>query len=524
MSVKTYAHDDADVVVVIGSGAGGGTMAHELCRLGASVVLLESGPHLQAEAFVNDEWAAYDMLSWLDRRTASGTWRVATDHPDAPVWHCEVVGGTTAHWSGCAYRLQRHEMHARTAYGDIPGTSLIDWPISLDELAPFYELAETRMGVTGTGGRPVLPPNNNYKVMAHGARRLGFEKVSTGRHAINAAPYDGRPASVQDGFTITGDKHGSRWSTANVEIPRALATGRLELRARCRAVRIEHDAAGKACAVVYADADGALQRQAARVVVLAANCVESSRLLLHSHSALFPQGLANGWGHVGRHYLRHVVQTVWSLFDQPVHMHRGEVMAGLIEDLAGHDPARGFAGGYYVELNSMGLPSTAALLEPGWWGRDFAGVIERYAHMAGLYMTGEDMPRADNRITLRDDAVDRFGVPVANVHYDDHANDIAMRNHGYRQMTAIHRAAGATRCIETPAYAATHNLGSNRMSARADDGVVDRWGCAHEVPNLFVADGSQFASGGAANPTLTIVALAIRQAGEIARRLSQAEL
>ena len=158
-----------------------------------------------------------------------------------------------------------------------------------------------------------------------------------------------------------------------------------------------------------------------------------------------------------------------------------------------------------------------------------AELIEGFAHVdtddqdsERLAARGDD--RRARRAPLRDDAVDRFGVPVANVHYDDHANDIAMRNHGYRQMTAIHRAAGATRCIETPTYAATHNLGSNRMSARADDGVVDRSGCAHEVPNLFVADGSQFASGGAANPTLTIVALAIRQAGEIARRLSHADL
>ena len=395
--------------------------------------------------------------------------------------------------------------------------------LTFGELAGMAN-AERKMGVTGTNGLPPLPPNNNYKVMYWGARRLGLKQISTGRHAINSVPYDGRPATLQDGFTVTGDKQGARWSTLNVEIPRALATGQLELRSRCRAVRIDHDAAGKACAVIYAGPDGALQRQAARVVALAGNCVESSRLLLYSASARFPTGLGNGWGHVGRHYLRHVVQTVWSIFERPVNMHRGELMAGLVADFAGHDPARGFAAGYYIELNSMGLPSTAALLDPGWWGRDFAAVIERYSHMAGLFMTGEDMPNPDNRVTLRDDQTDRFGVPVANVHYDDHPNDLAMRNHGYRRMTAIHRAAGATRCIEAPAYPASHNLGSNRMSARAEDGVVDRWGCSHEVPNLFVSDGSQFASGGACNPTLTIVALAIRQAGEIARRMTARDL
>jgi choline dehydrogenase-like flavoprotein len=507
---------DSDVVVVIGSGAGGGTLANELCQRGKKTVLLEAGRHLTAGEFVNDEWAAYDMLSWLDKRTASGNWRVARDFPEAPSWHCQVVGGTTTHWSGCTYRFRDEEMRARTVYGEIAGTSLIDWPLTLEEIEPYYDLAERKMGVGRTNGLPALPANNNFKVMYWGAKRLGLSQISTGRHAINAVPYDGRPATIQDGFTVAGDKHGARWSTLNVEIPRALATGKLDLRPQCRAVRIEHDEAGRANAVVYVDAAGVTHRQAAAVVVLAGNCVESPRLLLNSASGRYPQGLANGFGHVGRHYLRHVIQTVWSVFEKPVNMHRGELMGGLVADFAQHDASRGFAGGYYIELNAMGLPTTAALLEPGWWGRDFANVIEQYANMAGIFMTGEDMPQPGNRVTLGEE-LDKFGVPVANLHYDDHPNDLLMRNHGYKTLTAIHKAAGAKRCIETPAYPASHNLGSNRMSAKPEDGVVDRDGQAHEVKNLFIADGSAFASGGACNPTLTIVALAIRQAAFIAK-------
>lgn len=378
-----YELNDDGVMVIVGSGAGGGTLANELCQRGIGVVLLEAGRHLTAADFVNDEWAGYEMLSWLDKRTASGSWRVARDHPDAPVWHCKVVGGTSVHWSGCALRLLEHEMRARTVYGDVAGASLIDWPITLAELEPFYDRAERKMGVTRTNGLPPLPPNNNFKVMYWGAKRLGFKDVTTGRHAINSVPYDGRPASIQDGFTIAGDKHGARWSALDVEIPRAAATGRLDLRPECRAILVEHDEAGRASGVVYVDGDGVRQRQKARAVALAANCVETSRLLLNSKSARFPDGLGNGWGHVGRHYLRHLIQTVWSIFDKPVNMHRGELMGGLITDLAAHDPGRGFAGGYYVELNSMGLPTTAAFLDPGWWGRDFASVIEQYANMAG---------------------------------------------------------------------------------------------------------------------------------------------
>ncbi|MBJ3775513.1 GMC family oxidoreductase [Acuticoccus mangrovi] len=514
-----YQLDDDGVVVIIGSGAGGGTLANELAQKGIDVVLLEAGPHLTADDFVNDEWGGYEMLSWLDKRTSSGNWRVAKDHPTAPSWSCKVVGGTTVHWSACCYRLIEDEMRARTVYGDVPGASLIDWPITLADLEPYYDKAEAKMGVTRTHGLPALPPNNNFKVMYAGAKALGYDSVSTGRHAINSVPYDGRPATIEDGFTITGDKVGSRWSTLNVEIPRGLATGKLELRAECCAVQIEHDAAGKASAVVYVDAGGMTRRQKARAVVLAGNCVESSRLLLYSTSALFPNGLANGWGHVGRHYLRHIIQTVWSIFDKPVNMHRGEIMIGMLDEFAHHDPSRGFAGGYYVELNSMGLPTTAAFLDPGWWGRDFASVMEQYANMAGIFMSGEDMPQPDNRITLTDD-VDTYGVPVANIHYDEHDNDLKMRSHGYKTLSGIHKAAGAKRSIEAPAYPASHNLGSNRMSARAEDGVLDGHGRAHEVANLFVCDGSQFATGGACNPTLTIVALAIRQADFIAKEMA----
>jgi choline dehydrogenase-like flavoprotein len=246
--------------------------------------------------------------------------------------------------------------------------------------------------------------------------------------------------------------------------------------------------------------------------------VESPRLLLHSVSGRFPHGLANNHDQVGRYYLRHVVQTVWSLFEKPVNMHRGELMGGLVSDFARHDAARGFAGGYYIELNAMGLPTTAAFLNPGWWGRDFANVIEQYANIAGLFMTGEDMPQAGNRVTLSATERDAYGVPVANIHYDEHANDLRMRNHGYKTLTAIHKAAGALRSIESPAYPASHNLGSNRMSAKPAEGVVDKNGEAHEVKNLFIADGSAFASGGACNPTLTIVALALRMADFIAAR------
>jgi choline dehydrogenase-like flavoprotein len=144
--------------------------------------------------------------------------------------------------------------------------------------------------------------------------------------------------------------------------------------------------------------------------------------------------------------------------------------------------------------------------------------------MAGLWIVGEDMPQATNRVTLDPKVKDKNGMPVASVHYDDHANDLAMRAHAYRQGSAIYEAVGAVRTFPTPPYPSTHNLGTNRMSANARDGVVNKWGQTHDVKNLFVSDGSQFTSGAACNPTLTIVALAIRQADSIAGMMGRKEI
>jgi choline dehydrogenase-like flavoprotein len=165
-----------------------------------------------------------------------------------------------------------------------------------------------------------------------------------------------------------------------------------------------------------------------------------------------------------------------------------------------------------------------AFLNPGGWGRDLTSAIDHYDHMAGLWIVGEDMPRTTNRVTLNHDVKDRLGMPVANVHYDDHDNDIAMRNHAYKQGKAIYDAVGATRTILVPPYPSTHNLGTNRMSGKPDEGVVNRWGQSHEVKNLFISDGSQFTTGAAENPTLTIVALAIRQADHLAGMMSRHEV
>jgi choline dehydrogenase-like flavoprotein len=513
-----------EVVVIVGSGAGGGTMAYELTKAGIPCVLLEAGPHLTSEDYVNDEWEAFGQMAWLDGRDTSGSWRVAKDFPDLPAWIVKAVGGTTTHWAGATPRFKDYEFKGLSTYGKLEGASLLDWPISLEELEPYYDKAEKALGSTHRHGRPPLPANNNYKVFANGAERVGYKRYATGPYATNAEPYDGRPASVQDGFNFQGDKEKSKWSTLVREIPRAIETGLCELRANSHAVQITHNSSGKADAVLYLDAEGNLHRQAAKVVCVAGNSIESPRLLLLSASSMFPDGLANSSGEVGRNYMRHLTGSIYARFEKPVHMYRGETMAGIIADEQPHNPSRGFVGGYYMETLALGPSFLASFIEPGAWGEDFTEMMDAYANTAGMWIVGEDMPQSSNRITLSDSVKDQWGIPVANVNYDDHANDVSMRTYAYDKAEALYQAAGAIGAHRTPPYPSTHNLGSLRMSELPKDGVLNRWGCAHDVKNLFVSDGSVMTTGGAANPTLTIVALAIRQAEYISKSLNSGEL
>ena len=516
-----YDLNDDGVVVVIGSGAGGGTLGNELAQKGIDTIILEAGGRHEVNDFNNDEWGMFGQVSWLDKRTTSGDWRVATDFSGLPAWIVKAVGGSTVHWAGASLRIQEHEFKAKTTYGEVAGASLLDWPIGLSDLEPYYEKAEDKMGVTRTNDIPGLPGNNNFKVMKAGADKLGYKDCHTGRMAINSEPRDDRTSCRQLGFCFQGCKMGAKWSTLYAEIPKGEATGKLEVRAEAQVLQIQHDDSGKVTGVLYADKDGNQHMQKARAVCVAGNSIESPRLLLNSNSSMYPDGLANSSGLVGKNYMRHMTGSVYATFDKPVNMYRGTTMAGIITDESRYDTTRGFVGGYEMETLSLGLPFMAAFLNPGAWGREFTAALDMYDHMAGMWLVGEDMPQESNAISLHETEKDQYGLPVPNVHFDDHENDIAMRNHAFGQGAAVYDAVGAVNTYPTPPYPSTHNLGTNRMSDNPAEGVVNKFGQAHDVANLFVSDGSQFTTGAAENPTLTIVTLAIRQADYIEEQMKQ---
>jgi choline dehydrogenase-like flavoprotein len=512
--------NDDTVAVIIGSGAGGGTLSHELTRRGIKVVLLEAGKQESLASFSQYPPEAFAQLTWLDPRTTSGTWSVREDYPTLPSWTAKTVGGTTVHWTGATPRIQPWEMRARTTYGEMKGASLIDWPIEYEELKRYWELAERRMVVTRRHGNPGLPASSHFKVLYNGAKKIGYRRVHTNYMAINSRPADGRGFCTQQGFCVQGCKTGAKWSTLYTEIPRAQATGNLDLRTQCMATRIEHGPDGRVTGVVYLDRAGREQRQKARIVCVACNAVETARLLLLSASSKFPRGLANSSDQVGRHYCFHVGGFVWGVFDKPIHAWRGTTLAGIVEDETIHDPRRGFAGGYHLELAALDLPSLPLAGLPYMWGRDLAFIMEHYRNMAGIFINGEDIPRATNRITLDPEVKDAYGLPVAHIHVDEHENNGAMRAHAQRQSKALFEAVGAIRVVHTRQTPATHNMCTARMSKDPREGVTNAYGQTHDIPNLFISDGSAMSTPSSANPTLTIVALALRQAEYIERQMS----
>ena len=189
---------------------------------------------------------------------------------------------------------------------------------------------------------------------------------------------------------------------------------------------------------------------------------------------MFPDGLANSSGQVGRNYMRHTTGSVYATFENPVHMYRGTTMAGIVRDEARFDTSRGFAGGYELETLSLGLPFMAAFLNPGAWGRSFTSPWMATTIWPGCGSWARTCPRKPTGSRRTPPKRTGSACPIPNVHFDDHPNDVAMRNHAYRQGSTLYEAVGATRTIHTPPYPSTHNLGTNRMSENARDGVVNK--------------------------------------------------
>lgn len=512
--------DDGSVFVVIGSGAAGGTLSNELAQMGHKVVCLEAGPRLSFSDIVNDEAVMFDRLTWLDRRMATGK-----PNPNFPVWTCKTVGGTTMHWTAACPRFEPNEMRARTVYGDMPDTTLTDWPITPEEIMPWYDKAEIRMGVSGKHGMPFLPAGNNAKVLEAGARLCGYTDIDTHNLAINSVANDDRPPCQQLGFCTSGCAVGAKWSTLYTEIPKAEETGKFELRPESMVTAITLDGANRAESVTYLTKTGQKVIQKCRAVSIAGNVVETTRLLLNNASDRFPKGLANSSGLVGRNYMRHFTTQVMAVMPGKVNFHRQTHLAGVVRDERHHRPERGFAGGFLISTVPFTPEILAKNMMIGGWGEDLTSVLDKYDHLAGMLLTGEDMPQLSNGITLHATERDQYGLPVPVIHYEDHPNTMAMKTYAWATGRKIYETLGAEKVIEMGDYIpATHNMGTARMGTDPNASVCTPYGQTHDVPNLFISDGSLFPTSGGCNPTLTIVALVLRQAEHIDKAIKARSL
>ena len=542
MNQRRYGERDSVDFVIVGSGAAGGVLAKELATAGFDVVVLEQGPWQQPEQFTHDELAVEREngmlnLAWEPVQTIRQT---ETDVPrrntGRAMAYRRAVGGSSVHFAANYWRFRPIDFHERSALGAISGTGFADWPITYEELEPYYTKVDWEIGVSGTPGPfdphrsrpyplPPLPDKSSGVVLERGAAALGLH-AQVAPVAILSRPYDGRSPCMSCGHcSFYGCEFGAKSSTLVTMIPRAVATGRCEVRADSTVVRIETNPKGRATGVVYRDRDGAERRQTARAVVVAANGAETTRLLLMSTSSRFPQGLANSSGNVGRYIMFNGHASTFGRFEHPLNEYKGPVATRVIHDFYDAEAKRGFYGGGGIDARfNYGPIAFATTVLPDdvpTWGTEYKRALrEYYTHSVRFMAHITSLPVATNRVTLDPDHRDRFGRPGLSLTYRDHADDMKAKRWFRDRTEELMAAAGATKVWNQPILpidGGVHLLGTARMGNDPRESVVDRYHRAHDVPNLFICDGSSFVTSGRGQPTMTIQALAFRAADHIAR-------
>ena len=539
---RTGAKPERVDVCIIGAGASGAMAAKVLTEQGMKVVALERGPWRKKESFGGDELANINRYNlWPDPILNPRTVRDTTTGETRTELFCPVpqmVGGGTVHWQGWLPRFTPNDFRLHTIVGDLPGTTIVDWPISYDELEPFYTKVEWAFGVSGQGGAnrfegprskdypcPPMPQSRYAKKFHQGCNALGHNSFPTPMAALSQ-PYNGRPATAVSAFAQQhGDPTGTRSSALNVWVPDALATGLYDLRPDCYVREITVDDQGRAKSAIYEDAQGTLYEQEADIVILACGAVESARLMLLSQSARFPNGIANGSDLVGRNATFHEFSAAVATFDEPIHAWAGGgYVAASSFQFYEHDDTRGFASGGHIAATGVGipLPINWSLPDRPSWGAAMKNVDRDYFdHSMAVGMVVHDMPQHDNRIDLDDKVTDAWGLPVARVTLTPHTNDLAMGKYLIDRNAEILEAAGASSVqkvyIDRVTGNCSHQHGTVRMGDDPSSSVLDRWCAAHEVPNLYCVDGGAFPTATGANPTLTIMANAWRVADRIMR-------
>ncbi len=502
---RSYSETETVDVVVIGTGAGGAPVLARLAAAGLKVVALEAGPNFAPAAFAFDETLA-DEIYWTGERLSGGSTPEAFGANNSGTG----VGGSTLHWGAFVPRPDRRDLALRTETGEG-----CDWPLTYDELLPYLERVEGFVGVSGAadypwdpGRRYPLPPvprNGPAEIMARACAARGVTATDAPAAVVSRdfAQDDGpaRTACINCGYCHQGCRTGAKTSMDVTYLPLALRHG-AEIRPECTAHGLERDATGRITAVVYRRA-GREHSQPCAAVFLCAGAVETPRLLLEL-------GLANSSDQVGRNYMGHVATQVWGRFPEPVRMNRGYPSSLITEDMVRPHGAD-FAGGYLVQ--SLGvLPLTLAngvARARGLWGQALHEQLDAYNHLAGIGINGETLPCDANRLVLADET-DATGRRKARISFGYGENERRLNAHATGLMRDLWQAAGASDIWVLERVA--HTIGTCRMGRDGGSAVVDPYGRSFDIDNLWISDGSTFPSSLAANPALTIMALALRSA------------
>lgn len=538
--------------VVVGSGAAGGVMAKELTSAGFDVVLFEQGPYLRQQDFRHDELGHIYHAEWLGGNQGEHPQtfrRMETQEAEVldflpPLIYARLVGGSSVHFTGNYWRFHEIDFIERSVLGSIEGTGFADWPITYADLEPYYTKVDWEIGVSGTPGPfdpprsrpypvPPLPIKSSGAILEEGGKKLGLHPFPAPM-AILSQTHNGRPGCIHCGFCLAfGCEANAKSSTLVAMIPLAEQTGRCEIRAESTVFRLETDEAGRVSDVLYWDRDGNEHAQKARAVVVCANGAETPRLLLMSESSRFPDGLANGSGNVGKYLMFNGLAFSYGRFEHPLNEYKSVQVTRIIHDFYDTDPKRGFYGGGGIDARFFpGTPIwfTNDVLPPDVpkWGTGFKQALsEYYTRTVAINGHTTSLPLETNNVTLDPNLKDKWGRPALRTTYKDHPDDMAMMRFLQERSTEILDAAGAQEIWEAPVTESTlgaHLLGTCRMGNDPNVSVVDQFHRAHEVPNLFICDGSSFVTSGRGQPTMTIQALAFRAAEHITQFAKRGEI
>jgi choline dehydrogenase-like flavoprotein len=529
-------------VVIVGAGVGGALTALTLAQAGLKVVCLEQGGWTRPEdhPHYSPDWEYQRATRW---NTAPNIRRRTQDYPidtrdeNPLMWN--GVGGSSVVYTATWPRFRPSDFRKGTEHGLQP-----DWPITYEDLAPWYDQHDALVGVSGLLGDPAIPPRGPFqtKPLPQGPlgeiSARGFEKL--GWHfwpmpvAILAEEFKGRPACNNCGNCQNGCPTGAMNDYSVSVWPQAIAAG-TDLRPYSRVERIETGPDGRATGVVYVDRQTGLRyQQDADVVVVAANGVGTPRLLLLSESAQHPHGLANSSDQVGRNLMHHGLALVEIWTPERTDSHQGIISALFIcEEFAETDPSRGFVNGVTLHItrnNGAGYQangSHSGNVAP--WGAGHHEWFRRhFGHVFNVLVVGDDLPIATNRVTLSTTETDSDGLPAPHITYKLDPNDRRLMDFGIDRALDLARAVDATD-VKVNAFTdadgnyappAWHLLGTCRMGSDPESSVVNQWHQSWDVPNLFIIDGSVLPTGGAVNPTSTIGALAMRAATNLRDRFA----